>query len=103
MTVTYDVWAGRVIFSVTVTVNSVRVGHADDVGGDLVELVKGAGAMHVQALLSLEVEAEHLERKGGIAVLAVIILAVYVLQKADAICRFIWRARRQLSSLLCVS
>jgi hypothetical protein len=29
--------------------------------------------MHVQTLLSLEVEAEHLERNGGIPVLAVII------------------------------
>lgn len=77
--VTYDVWAGRDIDAVTVTVNTVTPGHADDVGGDLVELVEAAVATHVQPLLSFEVEAEQSERKEGIAV-----LAVYVLQKADA-------------------
>lgn len=43
-----------------------------DVERDWVELVEDV-AIHVQALLSLELEEEHLDRKDGIAVVAVMI------------------------------
>ena len=81
---TYDVWAGRVTNAVTVTINVESAEQPDVVEKDLIELVEAAGATQVHPLLSLEIEAEHLERKEGIAVDTVIIWAVYVLQKADA-------------------
>jgi hypothetical protein len=59
-----------------------------------------AGETHLQALLSLKVEAEHLERKDGIAIVAVIIRVVYALQKTDADSGLFWKARRQLLALL---
>lgn len=107
ITVTYDVTAGRTTAgAVTVTVAVAE--HTGDaveepvelgVEGKRVELAKGE-EMHLQALLSLEIEEKHLDRKDGMPVVAVSTWTVYVWQKADADTGLFWNALKQFSALL---